>query len=154
MGESTRHSVGDEGFELRVAPGWEAERDLDEGGVDVWHPDGPGDLHLVGFASPADTLADPAEELYAFLNEQEIELEEDEVEDFDLEGHGELAVCEYLTEDEEGEGAYWLLGVAALPGTLVFAHYTCAPGEQEQERTAILEMLRSIRPTGDPLGGS
>jgi hypothetical protein len=154
MGERTRRGVPDEGFELDVPAGWESERDPEEGGLDVWDPEGPGDLHVVGFTDAAED-ADPAEELYAFLDEQDIELEEDEVEDVALEAGGELAYCEYQTEDEEtGETIHWLLGVAALPSSLVFAHYMCPAGEEEQERSAVLDILRTLRPHMAPDAGA
>jgi hypothetical protein len=141
-----RYTVAEEGFSFSIPAGWQAERDAEEGGVDVWNPDGPGDLHLVGFPAGSADAADPAEELYAFLEEQEIELEEDEIDDHDLDGAGEMAVCEYISEDEEtGEAEFWLVGVAALPGSLVFAHYICAAGREQEERDAVRELLRSIR---------
>jgi hypothetical protein len=141
------YTADEGGFAIRVPAHWQAEADPEEeGGVELWHPDGVGELHLVGFASAADEPPDPAEELYAFLEEQGIELEEDEVEDLELSDEGELALCEYLSEDEEtGETLYWLVGVAALPGRLVFAHYTCAADEEERERDKVRAILRTLR---------
>jgi hypothetical protein len=147
--EDTLRTVAEEGFSVVVPPGWEAERDLEEGGLDIWDPEGPGDLHLVGFSNPGSDPSDPAEELYAFLEDQGIELEEDEIEDFELADGGALAICEYLAEEEAEEGGevgYSLLGVAALPGWLVFAQYTCEAGTENAERSDVLALLRSIRP--------
>lgn len=113
-----------------------------------------GSLHLLGFALPADELPDPAEELFVFLDEEGVELEEDEIEDLELAG-GEAAMCEYLTEPdeddaepEEAEATYWLTAVAVLPGVLVFASYHCEAGEEERERDAIRKILASLRLAG------
>ena len=106
-------------------------------------------LHLMLFRRDPLEELDPAEELYAFLENEEIELEEDEVEDVDLGGTGSLAVCEYLEEEEEEEGedgeVYWLIGVATAPGRLLFASYSCSAEERERERDAIRGILSSIR---------
>jgi len=140
------YTAEDGSFAVRIPAPWQAEADPEEGGVELWHPDGVGELHLVGFAASADEPPDPAEELYAFLEEQGIELEEDEVEDLELDDAGELALCEYLSEDEETEETlFWLVGVAALPGALVFAHYTCTAGEEELEREQLRSILRTLR---------
>ena len=156
--ESDRwHTASAEGFEVRVPAQWEVEPDPEEGGIDISRPDGAGVLHLYGFPHSVAENTDPGEELYSFLEDQGIELEEDEVEDFELVGDAELALCEYVSEDEDTEEAgedpevtFWLVGVAALPEVLVFAHYTCPLGEEEEERDTVREILRSIRthPTG------
>lgn len=130
-------------YAIRVPEGWTAEPDPEEGGVEISHPDGAGVLHLVAFPY-AGVPADPAEELYAFLEEQEIELHEDEIEEIALENGAELALCEYLEEDEDGGSAYWIVGVAALPDALVFAHYTCDAGDEDAERATIREVLRTL----------
>ena len=137
----------DPAFSFSLAEGWTAEPDEEEG-VSVSSAEGSGLLHLVAFPHAADEELDPAEELYAFLEEQGVEIEEDEVEDVDLGGSGELALCEYLSEeDEEGEEeetTYWLVGVALGPGTLLFISYSCPSGEEEAERAAIRAILQSI----------
>nr|MDQ3389172.1 hypothetical protein [Gemmatimonadota bacterium] len=103
-------------------------------------------LHLLAFAHTPEEFPDPAEELYAFLHEQGVELEEDEVEDLPLEGGAELALCEYLAEDEEeGEESFCIAGVATGSGTLVFVTYSCAAGDEEQEREALRQILASLR---------
>jgi hypothetical protein len=134
-------------FEVETPERWEVEED-EEGGFLLSDPDGPGLLHMVAFAQTEDEHPDPAEELYAFLEDQGIELEEDEVEDVDLGGEGELAFCEYLTEDEEADeevATYWLVGVAILPGFLVFSNYSCPVGEQDVERELVRRILASLR---------
>lgn len=135
------------GFELRLPAGWRAERDEEAGGVEIAHPDGAGSLHLVGIPQPEDEFPDPAEELYGFLEEQGVELEEDEVDDVPLEGDAELALCEYIAEEEESEegATFWLVGVATAPGALVFASYSCAAGEEEEERDTVREVLASLK---------
>ena len=147
MPEETRYTDAEGGFELRLPAGWYAEPDPEAGGVEVAHPDGAGALHLVGFPQPPEEFPDPAEELYAFLEEQGVELEEDEVEDLELPGGGELALCEYVSEDEDGEEGetFWMTGVATAPGGLVFASYSCAAGEEEEEREAVRGILGSLR---------
>jgi hypothetical protein len=146
MSETT-YTDTEGGFEVRIPAGWRAERDEQAGGVEVAHPDGAGSLHLVGIPQPAGEFPDPAEELYGFLEEQGVELEEDEVEDVPLTGDAELALCEYITEDEEAdEGAtFWLVGVATAPGGLVFASYSCAAGEEDEERDTVRELLSTLR---------
>ena len=139
----------DPAYSLSLPEGWVAEADEEEG-VSVSAPEGAGLLHLVAFPHSGDEGLDPAEELYAFLEEQGIEIEEDEVEDLELPAGGELALCEYLSEDEDEEDAgeettYWLVGVAMGPATLLFISYSCPSGEEEQERNAIREILTSIR---------
>jgi hypothetical protein len=136
MAEERRYTDAEGGFDVLVPEGWYAEPDPEAGGVEMAHPDGAGLLNLVGFPQPDNDFPDPAEELV-----------EDDVEDLSLEGGAEVAVCEYLTEDEE-EGAgetFWLVGVATAPGALVFANYSCVAGEQEEERETVMAVLRSLR---------
>lgn len=133
----------DPAFSLALPPGWLAEADEEEG-VSVYAPDGAGLLHLVSFEHGGTDPADPAEELYAFLEEQGVEIEEDEVEDLDLAGGAELSYCEYLAEEENEESTYWLMGVATGPGTLVFVNYSCAAGEEEEQREAVRRILESL----------
>lgn len=147
MGETER--AGIEGaFDLTLPGGWAAERDED-GGLLMSSPAATGLLHLEAFEQEAGEMPDPAEELYAFLAEQGIELEEDDVEDFDLEGGAALALCEYLAEgeDEEERATYWLVAVATNPGNLVFANYSCPAGKQDQEREAVRDVLSTLRLT-------
>ena len=143
-------------FELRLPPGWQAAGDEDGDGVEVWREDGAGTLHLISFDT--DDFSDPAEELYAFLQERGVELEDDEVEDLPLEG-AELAVCEFLTEDEDdGEKLFWLVGVATAPGVLVFATYFCPAGREAEERDIIRDTIGALKvkgaEQGDPAGES
>jgi hypothetical protein len=146
MDEAGFYKAEDGTFMVRLPAGWQAEPDAEEGGVDLWHPDGAGELHLLAFAAASDEAPDPAEELYAFLEENGIELEEDEVEDLELASGGEMALSEYVTEDEEsGDSTFWMVGVAVLPSALVFAHYTCALGEEDAEREQVLALLRTLR---------
>lgn len=139
----------DPGFDFELPEGWEAELD-EEGGVAVGRVDGSGLLHLIAFEqAPGDSL-DPAEELYVFLEDQGIELEEDEIEDLELASGAELSLCEYLSEDEEEgpderETTYWLEAVATAPGNLVFASYTCPAGEEDREREAVRGILSTLR---------
>lgn len=134
----------DPGFRIRLPAGWEAERDEEEG-ILVGAEEGAGLLHLVHFPGSGEEVADPAEELYAFLEEQEIEIEEDEVEDLDLEGGAVLSYCEYAEEGEEEEPAtYWLVGVATAPGGLVFVSYSCPAGSEERERETVLDILSTL----------
>jgi hypothetical protein len=144
------YTAEDGAYAIRLPEGWEAEREEGGDGVDLYAAEGVGELHLLGFEASADEPPDPGEELFAFLDENEVVLEEDEVEDVSLADGGDLAFCEYVSEDEEsGESDFWLIGVAALPGALVFAHYICPAGEEHLEREAVLEALRTIRlPTG------
>lgn len=135
-------------FALDVPAAWEAEPD-EEGGLDLASDDGPGLLHLVAIPQPPGEMLDPAEELYAFLEDQGIELEEDEVEDVALAEGAELAVCEYLAEADEEEdderATFWMVAVATAPGRLVFASYSCPAGEEEAERETVREILASLR---------
>jgi hypothetical protein len=149
------------GAELELPDGWVAEVD-EEGGVNLMAEDGPGLLHLVTFPQEPGEMADPAEELYAFLEDQGVELEEDEVEDVELGGEAHLALCEYISErDEEGEpeegdddepATFWLVGVATSPGNLLFGSYSCAAGEEDQERETVRTILASVR-LGEPTRG-
>lgn len=153
MGDGRRWADPDGRFDFLLPPGWNAEADPDEGGVEVWDDRGPGNLHLLAFDSDDDDFPDPAEELYAFLEERGVELQEEEVEDVPLEGGGELALCEYSAEDEEEGGGplFWRVGVATAPGRLVFATYFCPEGQEEREADAVLELLASLRVHGAPV---
>ena len=143
MSERERVTI-DPAFSFSLPEGWVAEPDEEEG-VSVYSPEGVGLLHLVAFPATEDHEPDPAEELYAFLEEQGIEIEEDEVEDVDLAGGAELALCEYLSEEEEeDETTYWLVGVAMSPATLVFVSYSCPSGQEEKERASLREILTSL----------
>lgn len=145
MSDAERRYTDPEGrFDFVLPRGWAAEPDADEGGIEAWDDDGPGNLHLLGFAT--DEFSDPAEELYAFLEDRGVELEEDEVEDLELEGGGEMSLCEYASEDEDdGEALFWMVGVATAPGTLVFATYFCPAGQEERERDTVRGLLQSLR---------
>ena len=143
MSERERVTI-DPAFSLSLPEGWVAEPDEEEG-VSVHSPEGAGLLHLVAFPASEEQEQDPAEELYAFLEEQGIEIEEDEVEDVELPAGGELALCEYLSEEEEeDETTYWLVGVAMSPATLVFVSYSCPSGQEEKERANLREILTSL----------
>lgn len=147
-------------FEITVPGGWTHEEDED-GGILLAGPVAAGLLHVVPFDQGEEDL-DPAEELYVFLDGQGVELEDDEVEDVELDADSDLAYCEYLTEDDDPEGAgdgddeaatYWLVGVATRPGRLVFCSYSCPAASQEVERETVLETLRTLRlqpPAGAP----
>jgi hypothetical protein len=158
MGNECWFAAADGTFQIRVPPGWQAEWDAEEGTVELWNPEGAGDLSLLGFAAGAAPPPVPAEELYVFLDEHDIELQEDEVEDMELSEGGELAYCEYVSEDEQsGEATFALVGVGSVPGALVFADYTCAAGEEGAELEqvhAILGSLRSAQPDARPGGGA
>ncbi len=146
MPHPQRYTARQGGYEIAVPAGWTAEPDADEGGVELSHADGAGVLHVIGIPQPEDEFPDPAEELYAFLEDRGVELEEDEVEDVPLEGGAEMALCEFLSEDEEeGESLYWMVGVATTPGALVFATYFCPAGAEEKERDAVRGALSSLR---------
>lgn len=138
----TRH-LDDRGyFHIDYPDPWVAEED-GEGGVLIFREEGQGLLHLMPFER-SDDDADPAEELYAFLADQDIEIEEDEVEDLDLAGTGSMAICEYVAEEVEEE-VFWLVGVATTPGRLLFVSYSCPSGEERAEREAVRRMLETIR---------
>ncbi len=144
---STRRHRDPAGFQVDLPAGWEAEANADAGGVEVATEGGPGVLHLVAVPQDEDSFPDPAEELYAFLEEQGVELEEDEVEDVEL-GDAEMSLCEFTAEDEDGEeggATFWMVGVATAPGRLVFATYVCAEGEEEAERETVRGILSSLR---------
>lgn len=142
----------DPAFDIELPEGWSAAAD-DEGGVSATGPDGIGLLHLIAFEQPSDSDVDPAEELYVFLEDQGIELEEDEIEDLELSGGAELSFCEYVAEaDEDDEDeeevagpTYWIVGVATAPGNLVFSSYTCAADAIEQEREVVRSILATLR---------
>lgn len=139
----------DPSFDFEIPDGWEAEPDED-GGVAVAREDGHGLLHLIAFEQASAEVPDPAEELYIFLEDQGIELEEDEIEDLELTSGAELSLCEYLSEDEEEdpqerEMTYWLVAVATAPGNLVFANYTCPAGEEDHEREVVRGILATLR---------
>lgn len=138
-------------FDFEIPDGWQAEID-EEGGIQAGQAEGAGLLHLISFEQESGEPLDPAEELYIFLEDQGIELEEDEIEDLDLVSGAELSLCEYLSEDEEeGEGesgretTYWLVAVATAPGNLVFASYTCPAGREDEERETVREILTTLR---------
>ncbi|MBA2571868.1 MAG: hypothetical protein H0V06_02395 [Gemmatimonadetes bacterium] len=135
-------------FSLHLPSGWLAKPDPEAGGVEVYHPDGAGTLHLLGFAGNPDDFLDPAEELYAFLDEQGVELQDEEVEDLELSDDAELAYTEYVAEtddEEDDEPTFHIMAVATSPGTLVFASYTCPAGEEDRERGTVLSTLGSLR---------
>ncbi|HET8657074.1 MAG TPA: hypothetical protein VFL93_16230 [Longimicrobiaceae bacterium] len=138
----------DPAFSLEIPPHWTAEPDEEEG-VRIYATTGAGLLHLAAFEQPPGEMPDPGEELYEFLEDQGIELEEDEIEDLLLGESGEMALCEYISAeegDEEGEAeTYWMVGVAVAPGNLVFCNYSCPAAEAEAEREAVREILTSLR---------
>jgi hypothetical protein len=147
MPQKKRYADADGGFEVELPEGWTAEPDREEGGVEISHPDGAGILHLIGFEQDEDEFPDPAEELYAFLEDRGVELEEDEVEDFPLPDDAEMTLCEYTTagDDEDDDATFWMVGVATAPGRLVFATYFCVAGEEEQERETIRAALATLK---------
>lgn len=144
MSDAERATDPDGRFTLHPPAGWSAAPAEDEGGLEVWREEGVGVLHLVSFDT--DDFADPAEELYAFLEDRGVELEDDDVEDLALPEGAEMAFAEYEAEDEdEGEATFWLVGVAAAPGTLVFATYVAPAGEQEPEVDLVRAALGTLR---------
>ncbi|HEU4561048.1 MAG TPA: hypothetical protein VFS20_24565 [Longimicrobium sp.] len=148
MSETARDPEGR--FELRLPRGWQSAVDEDGDGLEVWREEGAGTLHLISFE--ADEFPDPAEELYAFLQERGVELEDDEVEDLPLEG-AELALTEFMSEDEDdGESLFWLVGVATAPETLVFATYFCPAGREREERDLVREALTTMKVRGGEEG--
>lgn len=130
------------GFEVALPAPWKAELD-GEGGVLVYVQDSGGLLHLMPFERESEEVTDPVEELYAFLADQEMELEEDEFEEVELRDGGSLAMCEYVSEEED-ETVYWLVGVATAPGRLVFASYSCPAGEESEEAGSVRRILSSL----------
>jgi hypothetical protein len=149
--EGTRRTEVEAGVEVDLPAGWETEAD-EEGGANLLAEEGVGLLHLVRFDQPPGEVADPAEELYAFLEDQGIELEEDDVEDVELPGEALLALCEYITEQEDASEAeddepatFWLVGVATAPGNLVFGSYSCPAGREGEEREVVRAILSSLR---------
>jgi hypothetical protein len=148
------HYADPEGFySVELPPGWIGERDPEAEGIEFFHPEGPGSLHVLAFDSGTDGAVDPAEELYAFLEEQGVEIEEEDVDDIVLSEHADLAMCEYISEpfdaeegeDGEPEPSLWIMAVATAPGTLLFASYSCPAEAEEQEREAVHSVLASIR---------
>ena len=145
MSDAKRVRDPDGRFTLVPPPGWSAAADEEDGGLEVWPEEGSGTLHLISFES-GDDFADPAEELYAFLDDRDVELEEDDVTDVALEDGSELAYAEYEAEDEdEGDNIFWLVGVASGPGVLVFATYLCPAGEHEAEADRVRAALATLR---------
>jgi hypothetical protein len=138
-----RYREADGAYDLDLPAGWQMERDAEDGGLLISAEDGVGLLHLISFDREPEEETDPAEELYAFLEDQEIEIEEDEVDDFELEGSGAIALCEYLAEEED-EVAFWMVGVATAKGQLIFASYSCPSGEEEKESVVVRDILASI----------
>ncbi len=146
MSDAARRKDPEGRFDLVIPTGWEAAADEEDGGLEVWREDGVGTLHLVSIPQDEDYFADPAEELYAFLEDRGVELEEDEVEDVPLADGAEMALCEYESEDEDdGETLYWIVAVATAPGALVFATYFCPAAEMEREREAVRAALETVR---------
>lgn len=149
MSDAQRVRDPDGRFTLVPPPGWSTATDEDEGGIEVWPEQGSGTLHLISFDAGGE-FPDPAEELYAFLDDRDVELEEDEVGDVPLDGDAELAIAEYEAEDEdEGDVTYWLVGVATGPGALVFATYLCPAGEHEAEAELVRASLATLRLAAD-----
>ncbi|HET7274038.1 MAG TPA: hypothetical protein VFI91_02595 [Longimicrobiaceae bacterium] len=139
------------GFAVTIPAGWLAEADVEEGGVLMAREDGSGLLHLISFDREPGEIADPAEELYSFLEEMGIELQEDEVEDLEIGGATEVSLCEYITEDGDGDEkgdpdgpTFWLTAVATAPGRLVFGSYSTPAGEESLERETIIAILKSL----------
>jgi len=149
MSDAQRIQDPDGRFTLAPPSGWQHAPDEEEGGMEVWSEQGSGTLHLISFDA-GEEFADPAEELYAFLEDRDVELEDDDVDDVPLDG-GELALAEYEAEDEdEGDATFWLVGVATAPGTLVFATYLCPAGEQEAEVELVRASLGTLRLNAPP----
>lgn len=145
MSDAQRIQDPDGRFSLVPPAGWQHAPDEDQGGLEIWHEEGAGTLHLISFDG-GDEFADPAEELYAFLDERDVELEDDDVEDVALADGSELALAEYEAEDEdEGDATFWLVGVATAPGALVFATYLCPAGAQEKEAELVRAALATLR---------
>jgi hypothetical protein len=139
-------------FSLRLPSSWLAEPDSEADGIEVYHPDGVGTLHLLALPGNPDDFLDPAEELYAFLDEQGVELQDEEVEDLDLADDAEMAYTEYVAEADDAEDddpTFHLMAVATAPGTLVFASYSCLAGQEDGERQTVIDMLASLRLAGN-----
>lgn len=136
-------------FDIVVAPGWVTETDAAEGALILFRPESEGNLELLSFPFTPEEGTDPADELFAFLDEEDVLLLEDEVEDFELEGGAGLALCEYVSEEEaEGDGAeqlFWLVAVATGQHGLVFASYSSPAGTEQADRADVVQMLRSLR---------
>lgn len=143
MTEPVRYTSADGAFDLLLPHGWSAAPDPEQEGIAIAGPEEIGTLHVL--AVPQDGFPDPAEELYAFLEEQGVELEEDEVEDVQLAGDGELALCEYVEEDEEEGNSFWLVAVATAPEILVFATYSCDEEDRTREQESVRQILSSLR---------
>jgi Icc-related predicted phosphoesterase len=142
-----RHSHAEHGYAFDLPAGWTAAPDPDGDGEELFHPEGAGIVHLVPLSAGTGE-EDPAEELYAFLDEQGVELEEDEVEDIELEGGGLLSYCEFGMEEEldEGEGTEevrWLVGIASGPRGLLLITYSAPEGE-EAEVAAVRALLATL----------
>jgi hypothetical protein len=153
MSDAKRVRDPDGRFTLVPPPGWSTAPDEEDGGLEVWPAEGSGTLHLMSFDAGDDDFPDPAEELYAFLDDRDVELEEDEVADVPLGDGGELAIAEYEAEDEdEGDVTYWLVGVATGPGALVFATYLCPAGEHEAEAELVRASLATLRLSPEAAG--
>jgi hypothetical protein len=135
-------------FQLDLPLGWSAAPDPEEGGWELSGEDGPGVLHLMAFEQSEALGEDPGEELYAFLAEEGIEIEEEDVEDLELPGGWGMALCEFVSEpedEEDEESLFFTVGVGTAPGILLFATYTCGEGEEEQERAELRSLLGSIQ---------
>jgi hypothetical protein len=146
MTEASRRADPEGRFDLIIPLGWSAAPDEEDGGLEVWDDGGVGTLHVIAFPQAPDEFLDPAEELYAFLEERGVELQEDEVEDLLLQDEAELALCEYTSEDDEDrEELYWMIGVATAPGVLAFASYFCPAGQEQRERELVRLALESLR---------
>ena len=146
MSDAARHADPEGRFDLKIPAGWQSAPDEEDGGLEVWREDGVGTLHLISIPQEDGAFPDPAEELYAFLEDRGVELEEDEVDDVPLEDDAEMSLCEFESEDEEdGEALYWMVGVATAPGVLVFATYFCPAGEEEAERDLVRGALATLR---------
>lgn len=137
-----RYQDAEGDFEVTLPASWRSRKD-GEAGLLLFDDEGEGLLHLIPFSRDPDDELDAAEELYAFLAEHEIELEEDEVEDVELAGEGLLALCAYLAE-EDGEEEYCLVGVAVAPGQILLASYSCPAGDDEAEAKIVRGILASI----------
>ena len=138
----TSYSDTEGAFHLTVPDDWEIARD-EEGGLLLSRGEGGGLLHVLPFAREEEGDVDPAEELYAFLEDQDIEIEEDEVEDLDLPSGAALALCEYVAEEEE-DAVYWMVGVASAPGQLVFASFSCPAEDEDEERETVRRILSTL----------